>query len=87
MARYVFLLQPGVIGPIEKPVDLVHHATERVPADISLQIQAVYAEAIPDLVTEYAGPMLLDDLDFYKIRSLHDFSPMDPCTPLPWIAP
>jgi hypothetical protein len=85
MPGNVLIFQPWIVRSIEEAMDLIGHAAERMPADLSLQAQAVKADQISDVMAEDTSPMLFNDSDFDSIGSFHLFSlgeRVENCAPL-----
>jgi hypothetical protein len=71
MSRHVFIVQPRIAGSIKKPMDLVHHTAEGVPADSSLDAFPIKRGKIAHPMSEGTFSFLFDDSNLNAIGSFH----------------
>jgi hypothetical protein len=84
MPGRVLILEPRVVCPVEKSMDFIHHAAERMPANSSFQPQSVETGQVSHPVSKRTGSCLSNHPDFDTIESLHSslpFQPLSPCLP------
>jgi hypothetical protein len=75
MEGNVLILQPGIVGSIEKAMDLVHHAAEGMPAHVSFQTQTVKSDRIPHPVAKHTRSVLFKNLHLDTIGCFHGLFP------------
>jgi len=71
MFRYILIFQPWIVRAVEESMDLIHHATEGVPANFPFQSIPVEFRYVSHLMPEITLTFLLNDLHLNTIGCLH----------------
>jgi hypothetical protein len=78
MPGHVSIFEPWIPASVEKSMDLIHHAAERMPADSSLHALPIKRGKITYPMSEGTLSFLLDDFNFDAIGSFHPLFPRTP---------
>jgi len=73
MPGHILILQPWIVGSVKKSVDLIHHATEGMPANLSLHPLPIEFCHVSYLMTKITFAFSINDLRHNSIRSFHSF--------------